>query len=176
MKPSTQGSALGLTKVERADQLAEALLTALSFADAALVENWIDGVELAVSVLDAADGSPDVLPPVEIVPKSGLFDFSAMYTRGETDYFVPARLAPDVEELVIQLAARVHTLLGCRDVSRVDMVVDESGSPYVLECNTSPGMTETSLLPMAAEAAGRTFEEVVTSLASAALGRARTAE
>ena len=175
VKPSTQGSALGLTKVERADDLAEALLTALSFASAALIEQWIDGIELAVSVLDDADGRPDVLPPVEIVAKSGLFDFSAMYTRGETDYFVPARLAPDVEESVIQLASRVHTLLGCRDVSRVDMVVDEAGVPFVLECNTSPGMTETSLLPMAAEAAGRSFEDVVTSLASAALGRAPTA-
>lgn len=174
VKPSTQGSALGLTKVERADQLAEALLTALSFADAALVEDWVEGVELAVSVLDGPEGTPDVLPPVEIVAKSGLFDFSAMYTRGETDYFVPARLAADVEELVIQLAARVHTLLGCRDVSRVDMVVDSTGAPYVLECNTSPGMTETSLLPMAAEAAGRSFEEVVVSLTSAALSRAKT--
>jgi D-alanine-D-alanine ligase len=172
VKPSTQGSALGLTKVERADELAEALLKALSFADAALVEKWIDGVELAVSVLDDADGKPDVLPPVEIVAKSGLFDFSAMYTRGETDYFVPARLSPDVEELVIQLASRVHSLLGCRDVSRVDMVVDAKGAPYVLESNTSPGMTETSLLPMAAEAAGRSFEDVVTALTRAALGRA----
>lgn len=171
VKPSTQGSALGLTKVERPDQLAEALLTALSFADAALVERWIDGCELAVSVLDGADGTPFVLPPVEIVAKSGLFDFSAMYTRGETDYFVPARLAADVEELVIQLASRVHVLLGCRDVCRVDMVVDESGMPFVLECNTSPGMTETSLLPMAAEAAGRSFEDVVTALTGAALKR-----
>lgn len=174
VKPSTQGSALGLTKVERADQLAEALLSALSFASAALVEQWIDGVEIAVSVLDDADGKPDVLPPVEIVAKSGLFDFSAMYTRGETDYFVPARLAPEVGVLVVRLAAQVHTLLGCRDVSRVDMVVDPSGTPYVLECNTSPGMTETSLLPMAAGAAGRSFEDVVTQLTLSALGRAHS--
>jgi D-alanine-D-alanine ligase len=173
VKPSTQGSALGLTKVEKADQLAEALLSALSFAGASLMEQWIDGVELAVSVLDGPDGAPDVLPPVEIVAKSGLFDFSAMYTRGETDYFVPARLAADVTDLVIRLAAKVYTLLGCRDVARVDLVVDEKGVPYVLECNTSPGMTETSLLPMAAEAAGRSFEDVVVQVTRSALGRAR---
>ena len=170
VKPSTQCSALGLTKVEDAANLAEALLGALSFADAALVERWVDGCELAVSVLDGPDG-PDVLPPVEIVAKSGLFDFSAMYTRGETDYFVPARLEPAVAKEVVRLAARVHELLGCRDVSRVDMVVDEGGRPFVLECNTSPGMTETSLLPMAAEAAGRSFEDVVSQISRAALSR-----
>ena len=170
VKPSTQGSALGLTKVERAEDVAEALLTALSFASAALVEKWIDGVELAVSVLDGPEG-PDVLPPVEIEAKSGLFDFSAMYTRGETDYFVPARLAEETTARVVELAADVHRLLGCRDVSRVDMVVDERGDPWVLECNTSPGMTETSLLPMAAEAAGRSFQEVVSFLIRAALAR-----
>jgi D-alanine-D-alanine ligase len=170
VKPSTQGSALGLTKVDRPDDLAEALLAALSFASAALVEKWVDGVELAVSVLDGPDG-PDVLPPVEIVAKSGLFDFSAMYTRGETDYFVPARLSEPVTAWVVELAAGVHRLLGCRDVCRVDMVVDADGTPWVLECNTSPGMTDTSLLPMAAEAVGRSFQDVVSSLILAALAR-----
>jgi D-alanine-D-alanine ligase len=170
VKPSTQGSALGLTKVERAEDLAEALLGALSFADAALVERWVDGCELAVSVLDGADG-PLVLPPVEIVAKSGLFDFSAMYTRGETDYFVPARLEPAVLAEAMSLASRVHQLLGCRDVSRVDMVVDDHGQPLVLECNTSPGMTETSLLPMAAEAVDMSFEDVVAQITRAALSR-----
>jgi D-alanine-D-alanine ligase len=170
VKPTEQGSALGLTKVERAEDLAEALLTALGYAGAALVEKWVDGVELAVSVLGSGDDAV-VLPPVEIVAKSGLFDFSAMYTRGETDYFVPARLEPAVFEETVRLAARVHELLGCRDVSRVDMVVDGQGSPFVLECNTSPGMTETSLLPMAAEAAGRSFVDVVSQITRAALSR-----
>ena len=160
VKPAKQGSALGLTKVEAAEGLAEALLTALSYGDAAIVEKWIDGRELAVSVLDGVDG-PRVLPPVEMVPKSGLFDFSAMYTAGETDYYVPARLEPAEEALVVSLAARVHTLLGCRHVSRVDMVLGGDGTPYVLEVNTSPGMTETSLLPMAAAAVGIDFQELV---------------
>lgn len=170
VKPTTQGSALGLTRVERPEDLAEALLGALSYGSAAVVEKWIAGTELAVSVLGGADG-PQVLPPVEIVAKSGLFDFSAMYTRGETEYFVPARLDEDVTAEVMRIAAEVHTLLGCRDVSRVDMVVASDGTPYVLECNTSPGMTETSLLPMAAAAAGMSFQDVVSQIVQAALGR-----
>jgi D-alanine-D-alanine ligase len=170
VKPSKQGSALGLTRVESAEALPEALLTALSYGDAAVIEKWVDGPELAVSVLDA-DGGPQVLPPVEIEAKSGLFDFSAMYTRGETDYFVPARLDTAVTAEVERLARAVHELLGCRDVSRADMVVAADGTPYVLECNTSPGMTETSLLPMAAEAAGMSFQDVVERLVRAAVER-----
>lgn len=170
VKPTKQGSALGLARVADADGLSEALLTALSYGDAALVERWIDGCELAVSVLDGGDG-PLVLPAVEIEAKSGLFDFSAMYTRGETDYYVPARISTEVTTEVERLAREVHTLLGCRDVSRVDMVVDSGGVPHVLECNTSPGMTETSLLPMAAEAAGMTFQDVVERLMRSALSR-----
>jgi D-alanine-D-alanine ligase len=168
VKPAKQGSALGLTKVDDAAALPEALLTALSYGDSAIVERWIDGVEIAVSVLDGPDG-PRVLPPVEMVPKSGLFDFSAMYTAGETDYYVPARLTPEAAAAVGELAVRVHALLGCRHVSRVDMVVAADGTPYVLEVNTSPGMTETSLLPMAAEAVGIGFQELVGHLVRSAL-------
>lgn len=173
VKPSKQGSALGLARVESAEALPEALLSALSFGEAALVEKWIDGPELAVSVLDDSEGEPLVLPPVEIVAKSGLFDFSAMYTAGETDYYVPARLPENVMGEVLRLARAVHELLGCRDVSRVDMVVDADGTPHVLESNTSPGMTEISLLPMAAEAAGMTLHDVVEGVVRAALGRKR---
>lgn len=170
VKPTKQGSALGLARIDTPDKLAQALLDALSYSDAAMVEKWIEGCELAVSVLDADDG-PQVLPAVEIEAKSGLFDFSAMYTRGETDYYVPARLDAAVAATVEQYAARVHELLDCRDVSRVDMVVDADGTPYVLECNTSPGMTETSLLPMAAESAGMSFQDVVERLIREALAR-----
>ncbi|HET6498883.1 MAG TPA: D-alanine--D-alanine ligase [Coriobacteriia bacterium] len=171
VKPAKQGSALGLAKVATADELPEALLAALSYADAAIIEKWIDGPELAVSVLEDADGTPVVLPPVEIVAKSGLFDFSAMYTAGETDYYVPARLAEDVTAEVVRLARAVHELLGCRDVSRVDMVIGEDGEVYVLESNTSPGMTVMSLLPMAAEAADMSFQDVVERILHAALAR-----
>jgi D-alanine-D-alanine ligase len=170
VKPTKQGSALGLSRVESAAGLADALLSALSFGDAALVEKWIEGVEIAVSVLDGPDG-PEVLPPVEMVAKSGLFDFNAMYTAGETEYYCPARLDVSVEAEVRALAERCHTLIGCRDVSRCDMVVDAHGQPFVLEVNTSPGMTEVSLLPMAAEAAGVSFPQLVDRLVRAAYGR-----
>jgi D-alanine-D-alanine ligase len=172
VKPAEQGSALGLTKVEMAEALPEALLGALGYGDKAIVEKWVDGRELAVSVLGSPE-DPEVLPPVEMVAKSGIFDFSAMYTRGATDYFVPARLEPAVDERVRGLAGAIHHLLGCRDVSRVDMVVDDAGTPWVLEVNTSPGMTETSLLPMAAAAVGTDFPALVERVARAALDRVK---
>jgi D-alanine-D-alanine ligase len=170
VKPSKQGSALGLTKVEDAEHLPDALLTALSFGDTAVIERWVDGAELAVSVLDGPDG-PEVLPPVEMVAKSGIFDFSAMYTRGETEYYCPARLSEAADAEVRRLALACHALLGCRSLSRADMVVDADGRAYVLEVNTSPGMTETSLLPMAAAAAGIDFQRLVDRLVRAVLDR-----
>ncbi len=170
VKPSRQGSALGLMYVEEREQLAEALLDALSFDTAALVERWVEGTEVAVSVLGHGQNAR-VLPPVEIAPKSGLYDFSARYAEGETDFFVPARLSETELQLVEEIALRVHGLLRCRDVSRVDMVVDSDGTPWVLECNSSPGMTETSLLPMAAAASGMSFQDVVSKVTLAALSR-----
>ena len=125
---------------------------------------------IAVSVLDGPDGL-EVLPAVEIVVKSGLFDFNAMYTHGETDYFVPARLDPEQAAEAAALAREAHLLLGCRDVSRADMVCDAEGEIWLLECNTSPGMTDTSLLPMAAETAGLSFQDVVERLVHSALSR-----
>ncbi|MBE0476278.1 MAG: D-alanine--D-alanine ligase [Coriobacteriia bacterium] len=170
VKPAEQGSALGLTRVAAPEDLPQALLSALSYGDKALVEKWVEGAELAVSVVGGTEDRR-VLPPVEIEAHSGLFDFTAMYTPGETDYFVPARLPEPVLATVEELALSVQRLLGCRDVCRVDMVVDREGRPWVLECNTSPGMTETSLLPMAAEAAGIGFGELVELMVRAAADR-----
>lgn len=170
VKPAEQGSGLGLSKVERAEDLAEALLGALSYSDKAIVEQWIDGCEIAVAVLEGPTGL-EMLPVVEMVAKSGLFDFQSMYTVGATDYYVPARLDEGGLREVLRVAGLVHTLLGCRDVSRVDMVVGKDGVPYVLEANTSPGMTESSLLPMAAESAEMPLSQVVERLVTAALGR-----
>jgi D-alanine-D-alanine ligase len=130
----------------------------------------VEGTEIAVSVLDGVDG-PAVLPPVEMVAKSGVFDYTAAYTAGATDYYCPARLPEPVLAEVSRLARECHTVLGCRDISRTDMVVDTDGAPFVLEVNTSPGMTETSLLPMAAEAAGIAFTALVDRLVRAALDR-----
>lgn len=170
VKPSRQGSALGLRRVEAADGLADALLDALSYDTAALVERWVDGVELAVTVLGETRCT-EVLPAVEIAPRVGVYDFAARMDADAVEFFAPARLDAAVATRAADIACRVHDLLGCRDVSRVDMVVGEDGTPLVLECNTSPGMTETSLLPMAAQAAGMSFQDVVSRVVRAALSR-----
>jgi D-alanine-D-alanine ligase len=172
VKPGRQGSALGFQRVDGADQLADALLTALSYDTSVIVEGWIEGTELAVSVLGEGDCA-HVLPAVEIVPTGELYDFNARMTPGAADFFAPARITPEAAKAASDVALATHRALGCRDVSRVDMMLDAEGKPYVLECNSSPGMTETSLLPMAAEAADMTFQDVVSQLIRAALSRGR---
>lgn len=170
VKPSRQGSALGMHKVTGEESLAEALLDALSYDSAVMAERWIEGTELAVTVLGEGD-SAEVLPAVEIVARSGIYDFDARISADGASFFVPARLDDKVRRLAEKVAVDVHALLGCRDVSRVDLVVSSEGVPYVLECNASPGMTETSLLPTAAKAADIAFEDVVSRVIQSALRR-----
>ncbi len=170
VKPAKQGSALGIRYVEKAEDMAEALIGALSYDKKVIIEKYIKGKEVAVSVLEE-NGEPRALPIVEIVPKKEFFDFESMYTMGKTDYFVPARLSSEQTKEIQALAIKVHETLRCRDVSRVDMIIDENSQPYVLELNTSPGMTETSLLPMAAEVAGMEFADLVEKLVQMALAR-----
>jgi D-alanine-D-alanine ligase len=168
VKPSRSGSALGVSPVERSSDLAPAVMAAMSFSGAALVERRVEGVEIAVAGL----GSPlRPLPPVEIVPKDGVYDYAARYTAGATDYFAPARLEPDVAERVREVATRTFAALGTRDIGRVDMIVDATGTTWVLEGNVSPGMTETSLVPMSAHAAGLSFEELCDAVIRSALAR-----
>ena len=102
-----------------------------------------------------------MLPIVEIAPRSGFFDFRSMYTPGMTDYFIPARLSKKVQDSVAKIALKVHKVLECEKLSRIDIIIGEDDIPYVLELNTSPGMTETSLLPMAARAADIEFNDLV---------------
>jgi len=173
VKPGRQGSALGLRRVGDVAGLADALLTALSYDTSAVIERWVTGTELAVSVLGEGEDAL-VLPAVEITVGDALYDFTARVTPGAADFFAPARITPEAARAAAGVARRVHDILGCRDVSRVDLILDEHGTPYVLECNTSPGMTETSLLPMAAEAADMTFQDVVSRLIVAALSRAES--
>ncbi len=170
IKPARQGSALGIKYIEKPGGLAEALIGALSYDNKVIIEKYIKGKEVAVSILEES-GEPRALPIVEIVPKKEFFDFESMYTMGETDYFVPARFSDKQTTEIQNLAIRVHQTLRCRDVSRIDMIIDEDNQPRVLELNTGPGMTETSLLPMAAEAADIDFANLVEKLAQMALGR-----
>ncbi len=168
VKPAAQGSALGVSIVREFDDLAGALVTALGYDERVLLERFVEGCEVAVSVIGNG-GEAWALPAVEVVPESGFFDFDARYTPGKTDYFVPARLSEEASSEAGRLALETHRLLRCKDLSRVDMIVGEDGVPNVLELNISPGMTETSLLPIAAENAGMPFADLVERLVSVAL-------
>ncbi len=166
VKPAAQGSALGVKIVRELDDLGGALIEALSYDDRVLLEEHVAGTEIAVSVI--GDSEPEALPAVEVVPESGFFDFDARYTPGKTEYFIPARLEKSVAAEASRLALEAHKLLRCKDLSRVDMIVRD-GHPLVLELNISPGMTGTSLLPLAAEAAGMNFSDLVERLVKLAL-------
>lgn len=155
VKPTRGGSALGIRFVDREADLPSAIMGAISFADSVVIERRIMGTEVAVGLLGA-----DTLPPVEIVPKGGVYDYAARYTAGATEYFVPARLSDEATEACRGAADAAFRLLGIHSVGRADLIVDEAGSPWLLEVNVSPGMTETSLLPMAAQAAGLSFDDL----------------
>ena len=157
VKPSRSGSALGVGFVESEVDLPAAVMAALSFAEAAIVEAKVEGSELAAGVVGTP---PEPLPLIEIVPKHGVYDYAARYTAGATEYFAPARVPSEVAAACVHQAMLAVEGLRSRDVTRVDMLLDEDGAPWVLEMNVSPGMTETSLLPIAAQAAGWSLAEL----------------
>lgn len=166
VKPNQGGSTLGTTRVFEWELLPRALRKAFAYDQAVLVEQLIEGVEVSVPVLGTRE--PRALPPVEIAPRSGYYDFQAKYQPGATEEIVPARLPEEMLELVQQTAITAHLALGCRGLSRVDMIVHET-TPFVLEVNTIPGLTPTSLLPRSAESVGISFSELVDLLITSAL-------
>ena len=147
LKPHQGGSALGATMVRTAVEVPGALVQAFAYGEVVLVEQFVEGVEIAVSVIDGSDG-PRALPAVEIVPDSGVFDYESRYTAGLTTYYTPARLNQDAAAAAAELAVGAHRALGLQDVSRTDAIVDADGQVQFLEVNVSPGLTETSMLPM----------------------------
>jgi D-alanine-D-alanine ligase len=157
VKPSSQGSALGIKFARSAAELPAALVAAFSYDSRVLLERHVDGRDLAVSILD---GEP--LPIVEAVPRDEEFyDFEARYEIGRTDFVCPAQLADGLTGLAQDLAVQTYRLFGCSAFARVDLMLDQAGDLTVLEANPIPGLTETSLLPQAAEAAGISFDELV---------------
>jgi D-alanine-D-alanine ligase len=166
VKPADQGSALGLRIARGTGEVPGALVAALSYSSKVLLEQYVAGRDLAVSVLDGI-----ALPIVEAMPETGMYDFDARYEIGRSRFVCPADLPDDVTDAAQKLAVRVHELLGCRDVSRVDMLLDADGGLHVLEANVIPGLTETSLLPQAADAAGIRFDDLIARLIAAALAR-----
>ena len=165
VKPAAQGSAFGINFADEARDLPRAMVSALSFGRKVLLEKFVAGRELAVSILER-DGTPSVLPVVEAKPRSGhaFYDFDSRYTAGETDFVVPAELDDATAAEVSRVALATFRVLGCRGFGRVDIILDEHHTPWVLELNTIPGLTETSTLPMAAQAAGLSFEDLVATI------------
>jgi D-alanine-D-alanine ligase len=155
VKPATGGSSLGLTIVQDAANLPQAIVGAFSYSDQVLIERFVAGTEVALSLLG---GQP--LPPVEIQPKEGVYDFAARYTAGATEFHAPARLDDEVADRCREVALTAHAAIGARHITRADMIVDDGGRPFLLELDTCPGLTETSLLPLAARAAGLDFGEL----------------
>jgi D-alanine-D-alanine ligase len=173
VKPASQGSALGIKFARTPQDVPGALLAAFSYDRKVLLERYVGGRDLAVSVIDE-DGEPLALPIVEAVPQQeDFYDFEARYEIGRTRFVCPAELEPEVTERAREIAIEAYRMLGCSAFARVDLMVDESdGELYVLEVNVIPGLTETSLLPQAAEAAGITFDELVGRIVSAATASA----
>jgi D-alanine-D-alanine ligase len=172
VKPAAQGSALGIKFAASAEDIPGALVAAFSYDDRVLLERHVKGRELAVSLLEREDGV-EALPIVEAKPKQEyFFDFEARYEIGKTDYACPAKLSPEVTARAQELAVETYRLLGCYGFARVDMILSEEDSLEVLEAQAIPGLTETSLLPQAAEAAGVSFDKLVERLVELAMARA----
>ncbi|POM26261.1 D-alanine--D-alanine ligase [Actinomadura rubteroloni] len=153
VKPTRGGSALGASVVREAADLSAAMVGCFAYGDAALVEQYVSGTEVAVSVIERPSG-PVALPAVEIVAPHGLYDYTARYDAGDTAFVTPARLSTAAADAATAAAVTAHRALGLRDLSRTDLIVDASGEVRFLEVNVAPGMTETSLLPRAVAAAG----------------------
>lgn len=168
VKPAQGGSAQGVTIVTRPEELPRAMVDAYTYADVAIIEKFIEGTEVAVTVVNTGNG-PVALPAVEIVPLDGVYSFEARYNAGETTFFVPARVSEEQAARIADAAVEVHTTLGLDFISRIDLILDESGTPWFLEANSLPGLTETSSAPLAIEAAGLELGALYGSLAELAL-------
>ncbi len=175
VKPQHGGSALGATTVRAPEDMPAALVGAFAYGEVAIVEQFMEGIELAVTVLEEdADGDgPAVLalPAVEISPASGVFDYESRYTAGLTTYFTPARLTDGVARAAADLATGAHHALALRDISRTDAIATRDGTVHFLEVNVSPGLTETSMLPMAVAESGRQLGAVYAQLVERAIAR-----
>lgn len=172
VKPARGGSAQGVTMVDDRAELPRAMVDAYTYCDVALIEQKITGTEIAIGIIDSGAG-PVALPAVEIEPLAGVYSFEARYNAGETRFYVPARISREIGARAAEAALDAHRALGLRHLSRVDLIVDGAGTPWFLEANVLPGLTETSIMPQALEAAGHDLGWVYRALADAAIADAR---
>jgi D-alanine-D-alanine ligase len=171
VKPASEGSTIGVSIVKKPAQWDEAVALAHRYDRDAMVEAYIPGHEITVSLLGRQDEAPLILPAVEIVAPDGFYDFSAKYEKGKTRYLCPAPLSAAITKQIRKLALQTFDVLGCAGAARVDFRITPRGRPFVLEINTVPGMTETSLLPMAAAQAGIDYEELTECILESAITR-----
>jgi D-alanine-D-alanine ligase len=169
LKPVCEGSTIGVSIVREERDFSSALEQAFSYGPMVLVEDYIDGQEATVGILEE-----EPLPVIEIVPKEEFYNYEAKYTPGKTEYILPARLPLATYREVQQLAVNVHQAIGCDGYSRVDIRVDRKFRPFVLEINTLPGMTESSLLPKAAKEAGIGYDDLVEKILASALKKSKS--
>ncbi len=175
VKPATQGSAIGVTLVRNPNQLPQAMHLAQGFGGRVLVEQFIEGREITVAVLDLFGTEARALPVIEIrTPKDTWYDYEHRYTAGESEHLVPAPVPSEATQALQRIALGAHRALGCRDLSRADFVYSEATGPILLEVNTLPGMTPTSLFPDAARAVGLDFATLMDELVESAIARHRS--
>lgn len=156
VKPACQGSAIGVSIVKKDSVLKAALNEAGKFDGPVLIEKYVKGRELTVSILDGR-----ILPTIEIRPKKGFYDYTNKYTKGMTEFVVPAEISKSLDKKVAKESLKAYEALGCKGAARVDVILDDKGTPFVLEVNTIPGMTELSLFPRAAQAVGLDYPALV---------------
>jgi len=162
VKPANEGSTIGISIVKKKDQIKEAISHAYKYDKKVIVEKYIIGQEITVGIIDDM-----MLPIVEVRPKKGFYDFESKYTSGMTEYLVPARISKSIEKKAYKIARKVYGLFELSGCARIDMLIDD-GIPYVIDINTSPGMTETSLVPKAWGHLGKTFDELIEKILSGA--------
>ena len=162
VKAATQGSSIGLYFARTLEELEKAIVQALDFDDKVVVEKFLEGMEVTAAIL--GNEEPLVLPLLQIISRTGFYDYEAKYTAGLSDHIIPPPLPPAVQEQIKKIAIEVFCLLQCRGLARVDFIVSDLQDPYVLEVNTIPGMTAVSLFPDAARAAGISFPDLVANL------------
>ncbi|MFL5991377.1 MAG: D-alanine--D-alanine ligase [Rubrobacteraceae bacterium] len=175
VKPAHEGSGFGLSRVEESDELLDAVYEAFGYDAKILLERWVDGTEVAVPILEPAGEEPRALGLVEIRPREGAYNFEAKYTPGATDFAIPAEIPPEAAANLEETALATYRALGCSGYARVDTILADD-TPWVIDVKTIPGFTETSTFPLAAEAAGISFESLVETILEAALHTEATAK
>ena len=168
VKPAREGSSFGLSWVEEPDGLLDAVYEAFGYDAKILLESWVDGIEISVPILEPAGEEPKALGLVEIRPREGAYNFEAKYTPGATDFAIPAEIPSEAAANLEETALSAYRALGCSGYARVDTIFSE-GTPWVIDVKTIPGFTETSTFPLAAEAAGISFEALVETILVATL-------